>query len=86
LARIAERHGAQSKLAAALAGISWPKDPADRLLWTPPAGCVDEVGRLLAAMEARRFYAISRSMRVWRDACDEVESIAGQVLACLGLE
>jgi len=86
LAHIAERHGTQPKLAAALAGINWPKDPADRLLWTPPAECVDEVGRLLAAMEARRFYAISRSMRAWRDACDEVESIAGQVLACLDLE
>lgn len=86
MAHIAERHGTQPKLAAALAGINWPKDPADRLLWTSPAECVDEVGRLLAAMEARRFYAISRSMRAWRDACDEVESIAGQVLACLDLE
>lgn len=86
LARIAARHGEQPKLAPALAGINWPKDAADRLLWTPPAGCVDEVGRLLMAMEARRFYAISRSMRAWRDACDEVESIAGEVLTCLGLE
>lgn len=86
LAHIAERHGVQPKLAAALTGINWPKDSADRLLWTPPTGCVDEVGRLLMAMEARRFYAITRSMRGWRDACKQVEFIAGQVLACLDLE
>ncbi|MDG2053370.1 MAG: hypothetical protein P8J86_01540 [Phycisphaerales bacterium] len=86
LAHIAERHGVQPKLTAALAGINWPKDSADRLLWMPPDGCVDEVGRLLMAMEARRFYAITRSMPRWRDACKEVEFIAGQVLACLDLE